>query len=430
MTTTSASPEDDRISPQTWFAIVMLTFVIMFNYADRYLIAILVQPIKADLGISDAQVGLLTGFAFSAFYAIAALPLARWADRGVRRDVVVVSLIAWSAMTALSGLTRSFAQLFVTRVGVGVGEAGSIPASHSMIADLVPPRKRAFAYALYSAGGSLGLSLAFVVGGALEAKLGWRGTFIAVGLPGVVLALVLRLTVREPARGRYAALEKLAPKEASAQPNPFRALLADSAYRWVLIASCFSVLAAFGGTQWVPAFVERSFGGSRSGIGASLAASQGVGQLIGMLAGGLLSDRLSRNDPAMPFRVLIVAALVATPFYVGSYLAPTANFYYGCAFAGAFVGAISTGASVVVIQAVVSPTMRAAASAMVAFGAAFLGSGCGPFVIGLLSDALRPLAGVESLRYALLIVVGPAYLLTMASYMLALRRVRARIAVG
>jgi predicted MFS family arabinose efflux permease len=183
------------------YALALLTAVYVVNFIDRQILSILIDPIKAELGVSDTAMGFLSGSAFALFYTFAGIPIARWADRGVRRDVIAVGLALWSGMTALSGVARSFAQLALARTGVGVGEAACSPAAHSLIADYFPREKRATAMAIYSTGIHAGILLGFVLGGWIREAFGWRAAFLCVGLPGLVLAVIVRLTLREPPRG-------------------------------------------------------------------------------------------------------------------------------------------------------------------------------------------------------------------------------------
>ena len=183
------------------YALVVLTLVYTFNFIDRQLLSILQESIKVDLSLSDSQLGLLTGFAFAMFYVTAGIPIARFADRSNRRNIVAVSVGLWSAMTAVSGLVQNYGQLLAARVGVGVGEAGGSPPSHSIVSDIFPPEKRASALAFYSTGVNLGILFGFLFGGWLNEFFGWRVAFMVVGIPGVLLAILLRTTVREPIRG-------------------------------------------------------------------------------------------------------------------------------------------------------------------------------------------------------------------------------------
>ena len=182
------------------YALALLTVVYVFNFVDRQILSILIVPIQRELGTSDTAMGFLTGVTFAVFYTLAGVPIARWADRGVRRDVIAVGLALWSGMTALSGFAHSFVQLALARVGVGVGEAACSPSAHSLIADYFPREKRATAMAIYSTGIHAGILIGFVSGGWIQQAFGWRAAFWIVGAPGIVLAIVTRFTLREPPR--------------------------------------------------------------------------------------------------------------------------------------------------------------------------------------------------------------------------------------
>src|SRR5262245_55990639 len=187
--------------PYPYYVLGVLFVVYIFNFIDRQILAILLQPIKEDLKISDTALGFLTGFAFAVFYTFAGLPLARLADRWVRRSLIAISIALWSVMTATSGLARGFSDLALARIGVGIGEAGATPPAHSLLSDYFPPEKRATALALYASGVPVGVGLGFWLGGWINDTYGWRMAFFVIGLPGVVMALIVRLTVREPIRG-------------------------------------------------------------------------------------------------------------------------------------------------------------------------------------------------------------------------------------
>ncbi|HAN26929.1 MAG TPA: MFS transporter, partial [Haliea salexigens] len=193
----------------------MLTMVYAFNFIDRQILVILQEPIKADMGLSDTQLGLLSGFSFALIYVTAGIPIAYWADRGNRRNIVSLSLAVWSGMTALSGFVQNYAQLLAARIGVGLGEAGGSPPSHSMISDYFPPEQRGRALSFYSMGIYVGILLGFMFGGMIAEAFGWRAAFLIVGIPGVLFAIVLRLTVQEPLRGRW----ETAADNAAARPS-------------------------------------------------------------------------------------------------------------------------------------------------------------------------------------------------------------------
>ena len=196
-----SQPPPEVGGPYAYYVLGVLFVVYIFNFIDRQILAILLQPIKEDLKISDTALGFLTGFACALFYTFAGLPLARVADRWVRRSLIAISLATWSIMTAVSGLARGFTDLALARIGVGIGEAGATPPAHSLIADYFPPEKRATAFAIYASGIYVGVGIGFLVGGWINDHYGWRTAFFVVGLPGVLMALIVRLTVREPPRG-------------------------------------------------------------------------------------------------------------------------------------------------------------------------------------------------------------------------------------
>src|SRR5216684_8826976 len=194
-------PNTSVDSAYAYYVLAVLFVVYIFNFIDRQILAILLQPIKEDLKISDTALGFLTGFAFAVFYTFAGLPLARLADRWVRRSLIAISIAIWSVMTATSGLARGFTDLALARIGVGIGEAGATPPAHALLSDYFPPEKRATALALYASGIYVGVGLGFWLGGWINDAYGWRMAFFVVGLPGIAMALLVRFTVREPVRG-------------------------------------------------------------------------------------------------------------------------------------------------------------------------------------------------------------------------------------
>ena len=185
------------------YVLVLLFGVAVLNMLDRQILGMLVVPIKAEFGVSDTAIGLLTGPSFALFYALAGIPIARWADRGVRRSIIALGLLVWSGLTLASGSVQSFWQLVVARLGVGIGEAAGTPPSHALISDYFPPERRSFALAVFTIGASTGVALANLVGGWVGEAWGWRMVFVVAGVPGLVLAVLLRFTVREPPRGRF-----------------------------------------------------------------------------------------------------------------------------------------------------------------------------------------------------------------------------------
>ena len=228
-TPTSAADGESVITRRVaGYGLFMLTLVYAFNFIDRQILVILQEPIKLEMGLSDAQLGLLSGFSFALVYITAGIPIAYWADRSNRRNIIAGSLTIWSGMTALSGLAQNYSQLLLARIGVGIGEAGGSPPAHSMISDYYPPAQRATALAIYSTGIYLGVAAGFLLGGVISQVYGWRTAFMAAGLPGVVLAVVLLLTVREPVRGRWESAPRAAYKPGLRETLTLLVMLAPS----------------------------------------------------------------------------------------------------------------------------------------------------------------------------------------------------------
>ncbi len=381
------------------YALTLLFFVSFFNYMDRMVLAVLVEPIKAELGLSDSQLGLLTGFAFAALYATLGIPLARLADRKSRVVILSACLVLWSAMTAATGLARNFWQLFVIRMGVGVGEAGCVPSAHSMIGDLFPPEKRAFAISVFQAGGLAGLSGGLMLTGILADQIGWRLALCAVGLPGALLGVIILLTLKEPAR------------RTSPQTNPsgestltvVKILLKRKALFHLTLGLSVGSFATYGLTQWIPAFFIRSHGLSLTQIGVWAGLAAGVGGILGVLAGGVTAVKLLPGDRRWELWLPAVAYAGSAPFYVAVFLLPSPYVAIAIKVVATFIAASGGGVALSAIQSFAEPNRRATAISLVLFLSSLLGLGAGPFAVGLISDLLEPRFGVESLRYALVI---------------------------
>jgi MFS family permease len=393
-----------------WMLLMLLAVMMFLNYMDRYIIGIFVEPIKREFALSDMQIGLLTGFAFSAAYAFAGLPLGRLADRRSRVVIVTLSLAAWSAMTATCGFARSFVQLFASRIAVGIGEAGWVPAAYSLVTQLSPPLRRSSAFSILGTASRLGVVGGFAIGGILESYLGWRAALVALGVIGVLLALVTPFLVHEPPRSLYSSGPSIGGK------HERLGLLRSPVFVQLAIALALLNLVAFGRTQWLPAYLERSFGLARSQLGPMLAFTQGIGSVLGVLCGGYLADRLSRRNLLWPLRLMIVSIVMALPFSVAAFLAPTADVAFSLLFIAAFIEALASGPSIAVVQTVVAPEQRGTAAAVVLFTTAIVGSGMGPLAIGLVSDWLVQSEQAGSLRFAIIFVTGPVAVWSMLHY--------------
>jgi predicted MFS family arabinose efflux permease len=388
----------DPTSPAYARYVLGLLFVVfVFNFIDRQILAILLEPIKADLGVSDTAMGFLTGIAFALFYTVAGIPIARFADRGTRRTVIALGLAAWSAMTALSGMVRTFGELALARIGVGIGEAACSPPAHSLLADYFPPERRATALAVYSMGIHVGVLGGFVIGGWMSQHFGWRQAFLVVGLPGLLLAAVVRLTVREPPR-LHATVSPLS------NATAVRTLWAMGTFRHMALGAGLHSFAAYGIAAWAPAFLARVHHLAPTEIGLWLGLITGVGGGIGAISGGVLADRLSARDARWSLWVPAIASLIEIPFWFVFLLWPSHVPALLGGIPGVLGGAMWLGPVFATTQSLVRPDMRALASAILLFVINLIGLGVGPQAVGVLNDLLAPWAGTAAVRYSLLIV--------------------------
>lgn len=381
------------------YVLLVLVAVYTFNFIDRQIVGILAVPIKLELSLTDSQLGLMGGLAFALFYTLLGIPIARLADRASRVRIMTVALALWSLMTAACGLTHSFLQLFLARLGVGVGEAGGVAPAYSLICDYFPPHQRARALSFYSFGIPVGSALGIVLGGFITRWMSWRMAFFIVGLAGLMLVPLLKL-VREPGRGQYDES-----RAARARPSLLHvaAFLAKRPSFWGLslgAASCSMM--GYGLAFWMPSFLVRSF--ALTVVQASLAYGTLVliGGMAGIWFGGMIADRHGGRRKAIYALIPAVAFLATVPFYVAGVLSNTIAACMLILLVPTALGLTWLGPILTAIQHLVPPDMRATASAIFLFINNLLGIGLGTTLIGALSDALRVRAGVESLRYAIL----------------------------
>ena len=384
------------------YAIGILSVVYLVNLTDRQILAILMQPIKEEMLLSDTELGFLGGIAFAIFYSIMGLPIARLADKHSRVNILTICLVLWSIMTALCGVAQNFWQLLAARIGVGVGEAGGSPPSHSLIADYVPVEKRATAIGIFAIGVPLGLLSGFLLGGWIEELYGWRMAFIAIGLPGVLIAVIVHLTLDEPPRGHSQGGVKV---QAETPPimEVVRHMWRVPTFWHLSLATALQAFATYAIYQWIASFLSRSYQMSSSEIGSWLALVIGVGGIIGTFSGGYLADRLSRRDMRWQMWVPAISFVLAVPFCVGIYLSygPMMSLFF-LFFPIIFINTW-LGPGLAMVQTLAPVRMRAMASALLIFVLNIIGLGMGPQAVGIMSDLLMPAYGQESLRYALLI---------------------------
>lgn len=415
-----------RSTGACWYALVLLTVVYSFNFIDRQLLAILQESIKAELSLSDSQLGLLTGFAFAIFYVTAGIPIARWADRSNRRNIVSLSLFIWSGMTALSGLVQNYAQLLLARIGVGVGEAGGSPPSHSIISDIFPPARRATAIGFYSMGVNIGILFGFLAGGWLNEFFGWRVAFMVVGVPGIILALLLRFTLAEPIRGLH--------DGGSHNPTPvpfgdvLRLLASRRGFIHMALGAGLNAFCGYGVINWSASFMIRTYQMPTGELGTWLSLIIGVGGAISVLAGGMLADRLAPRDKRWYTWVPCIAGFAAVPFMAAVYLVDGPYLALGMMIVPGLLFQTYLGNTIATTHAIVGPRMRATASAVLFLIINIIGLGAGPWIVGVVSDLLQPSLGSESLRYAMLYVLPAVMVWSATHFYLAGRSLREDIA--
>ena len=387
------------------YVLLVLTGVYTFNFIDRQILVIIQESIKAELGLSDTQLGLLTGFTFAVFYVTLGLPIARFADKNNRRNVVTWSLAIWSGMTAISGLVTNFFQLLLARVGVGVGEAGGSPPAHSMISDYFPAHQRATALSIYSMGIYVGILAGYSLGGWIDATYGWRMAFYALGIPGIIYALLLFFTVKEPPKGHSDAVAKIMGNQKAMEAEAsfwevVRILLSKKTFIFVAFACGLHTFSNYGVGNFFAPFLARVHGMPVEDIGMWLGITSGFGGIIGTFLGGFLADKYGRKDLRWYMWIPIIAGLVNFPFSYFAFFSGNLNIVLFTYFITALLTALYLGPSIAVTHNLIDAKKRALASAILFLVLNFIGLGLGPVAIGMISDYLSADYGAESLRYA------------------------------
>lgn len=404
------------------YVLLIVSMITMLNYLDRNLLSILVEDIKRDLRLSDGQLGMLSGLAFALVYSIFALPVARLADNGRRVRVLGASLILWSGMTALCGLTTGFVTLLLARFGVGAGEAGGAPTTHAIVAETFGPKHRATALSLIATSGVFGILLAYAAGGAIATHYGWRAAFIAAAIPGGILAAILLLTVREPS--------KIAPNpgtESITLRQAVKTLSGRRSYMLICIGLAISTLGDFAGQAWIPAFLMRHYNMTAAAVGSAYSAAVGPSMLVGVILGGVVCDWASRRDQRWPVWMLALSYTLALPLVAAFLLVHSFGYAMILAAPMTLVQALWTAPAYAVVQSLSGARLRASGAALFMLIVNVVGQAFGPLLVGSISDWLTPTFGRDSLRVALLVGTG-TYLIGIACFLLAARTVCADIA--
>jgi len=405
------------------YVLGVLTLVYAVNFIDRQLLSILQESIKVDLGLSDTQLGYL-GIAFAAFYVFAGIPIAQWADKSNRRNIISLSIASWSIMTVLTGAVQNFWQLLAARIGVGVGEAGCSPPAHSMITDMYPPERRATALSTYSVGINIGIMFGILFGGIINQYFGWRWAFFVVGAPGILVALFVRFAVDEPPRGFSEQ------KSVEAEAVPFKRVLKFIAERKYLVhlsmASGLSALAGYGLTSWTASFFIRTHDMAAETAILSVWLSIGAGIFggLGTFGFGFLSDKFGKSDKRWYMWIPAIAILICMPLTALTLLIEDKS---TALIVQLFPSIFTTGylgAALSVFHGAVEPRMRATSSALLFLILNLVGLGFGTFVIGFVSDLLTPQYGIDSLKYSMLIVVSIACVWSALHFVLGARDMR------
>jgi MFS family permease len=403
---TEAGPSPRQLSGRPWYrwyALGVLTLVYLSSHVDRQIMAIVLEPLKQDLGASDTQMGFLVGLTFALFYATLGMPLAMLADRVNRRNIIAAAVTIWSLMTVACGYTNSFLQLALARIGVGVGEAGSSPPSHSVISDLFPLEQRSTAMGIYGLGVSLGILVAFLGGGWITEHYGWRMAFIVMGIPGLLIAALVFLTTIEPERGATEAVKR--------PTGPAPGFLEVWGHMWrvrslrhLTLGAAAAAIVGYGLILWIPAFLMRSHGLSPSEVGLAIALIYGVFGGLGSFVNARLADVLGRRDERWRIWLAAVTKAGYVPLMAGMFLVDDVRIVLALYIIPAFFSNAFMAPTFALVQSLVTVRMRALASSILLFVLNLIGMGLGPQLAGVLSDLFAPAFGGESLRIALLVM--------------------------
>jgi predicted MFS family arabinose efflux permease len=397
---TSATASVDVVVRQPMrrtFVLGLLTIIYALNFLDRTIFNVLIEPIKKEFALSDTTMGLLAGFGFVLFYSLAGIPIARVADRLNRRNIVVIALAFWSAMTLFCGVAQSVTALGLARIGVGIGESAGTPASQSIVADLFDKNERPRALAVYAIGTYLGVFLGYFIGGFVNQHYGWRTAFFSAGLPGIVLAAVLWLTVSEPRRGGMAETFK---------PEPLGATLAflasQRSFVIVLIGFCLTTYTNYATSAWIPPFLARVHHLSSAEIGTYAGTFKGLCGMAGTLLGGLVVAQISQRDDRWKLWAPAITSGLAGPVFALCMLTSSFPIMIAALALTSFLVGFHLGPIFAIAQTVARPSMRALASAIILLTATCFGQGTGPLAVGILNDALGDNFGAGAVRYSLL----------------------------
>jgi MFS family permease len=388
-----------RTTRYAYFALAFLSLIALLNALDRTILAIVMEPIKAEFHLSDAQLGLVSGIAFALFNSVAGIPIARWADTGHRPRIIAAALLIWSLVTTLTGFVRSFGQLFVLRIVLGVGEAGSGPPGQSLIADYFSAGRRSGAAAALLLGGLLGGGFGALLTAEIARAYGWREAFVVLGLPGLLLAAATPFVLAEPRPApRAPTRSELIGRDFVAD---LKLLIAKPAFRRLMAALTISALFSAGVGQWYGPFLMRSFGLDLRAVGQFFALFSFGAGCLGMIIGGVIGNAAAKRSIRLLALIPAGAIMLSVPFYAVGYLATSVAVMMAVLTLGGLIVYAATPPLFAAIYGVSGSHSRATALALMALFSGAIGGGVGPWLLGVVSDALVPIFHAESLRYSL-----------------------------
>jgi len=382
-------------------ALGLLTIAFMLSTVDRIIVSVLFEPIKDEFSLSDTQLGLLGGLTFGVFYAVLGIPLARYADRNDRRPLIAACFILFSMMTAVSGLAAGFVTLALCRVLVAVGEAGVNPASQSIIADYFARHERSFAMSVVVAGGNVGMVIGFLAAGYISQLYGWRAAFFAVGIPGILLGLAVFLFLKEPQRGAADGLSDQAPKSPATVQDAAKTMITHPVLRQLLLGFTISGMVMYSILQWLPSYFGRVHELPQGQVGVIMAMFFGVIGAIGTLLGGRLNDMLNRRRDDLGIKMVALSQAIAAPLLIVGYLSPSLPLSLGFLMLPMLVFTFYLGPSQAALQTYAPTEMRSMVAALKMLAINLIGVSLGPLFVGIISDALAPTQGPNSLAIAL-----------------------------
>lgn len=403
------------------YVLFLMFLVYTLTALDRGIIMALIEPIKREMDLTDAQAGLLIGPAYAVFFFIASIPMGRLADRSSRRAIVSTTLFIWSLLTACSGVAKNFTHLVLARIGVGIGEAGGPPAAVALISDIFPAEKRAFASAFFYCGASFGVIIAFGAGSWIATHYDWRLAFFAAAAPGLVLAPLIYATVREPVRG-MADRVAVAASERTSLRDTLAFMLGQRSLLHVFAGATLCMLVGIGAMSFFVSYMVRLQGMELADAGLVVSLYYGIFSGVGIIFFGWLGDRLALRDVRWRSGMPALTTAASTLFFVGILLAPDPKSMTICLTLWAFSSTGFVATSYALLQSLVRPQMRATMASIHFVGQAVIAGSVGPVLVGWLSSSLGAMHGAEALRYALLSLTA-FYLLAVIHYACGVKRV-------